>query len=139
MGNCQCHHVIFQFVTARCYQMMHLTVLASNIILLPGSFCFLLCRVMSAWLHCAYNQKRVEQQQSSMEDILCRIMYQVSNARFCGQLFVICPCSHFLGQMLEKAIVVLVERCALLTLVSNLAVTEIIAGNSWIYFVFSKM
>lgn len=140
MGNCQCLHVIFQFVSARCYQMIHLIVLASNIILLPGSICFLLHGIMLAWLHCAHNQKRAEQQCSSLENILCRIVYQVSNFFLqgggwgCDQLFVLCSCSPFLGQMLERGFVFLVEGCTLLTLVSSLALTEITASSTSIYF-----
>jgi hypothetical protein len=42
MGNCWCHHVIFLFVTVKWCQMKHLTVLVSNIMLLPGSFSFVI-------------------------------------------------------------------------------------------------
>lgn len=145
MGNCQCLHVIFQFVNARCFQMIHLIVLASNIILLPGSICFLLYGIMLAWLHCACNQKRAEQQCSSLENILCRIVYQVflgggEWVGWCDQLFIVCACSPFLGQMLvETGCVFLVEGCMLLTLVSSLAVTEITASSSSIYFMYSNM
>jgi hypothetical protein len=41
-GNCWCHHVSFWFVIAKWCQMKLLTVLASNIMLLPGSLCFLM-------------------------------------------------------------------------------------------------
>lgn len=58
MGNCWCRHVIFLFVTVKWYQMKYLTVLGSNIMLLPGSFSFVMyfsspftMHTQEGWIH----------------------------------------------------------------------------------------
>jgi hypothetical protein len=95
MGSCWYHPVIFLFVTVKWYQMNHLTVLASNITLLPGSFSFViyfsLPFTMRTQEGCIHRIIKALWKTSSTK--LCK--YESTDSSFNTQLLVTCLCSEF--------------------------------------------
>jgi hypothetical protein len=102
MGNCWYHPVIFLFVTVKWYQVKHLTVLASNITLLPGSFSFViyfsLPFIMRTLEGCIHRILKALWKTSSTK----LSKYECSNSWFNAQDFVICLCSEFHKLMITE-------------------------------------